>query len=443
MIDTCYHVLQGVVVASHKLITSAAFRGALAKAPDVKELLDLLGQPTVAPHGVSSLPLADVHTQVPVTSARDHERWLTKLASFLSQVLVSRDALFGHLRSLLARNAAFAAQALPLLVQALLAADQTAVGAESSKEILSTYLAAVLRTPAAGAPVKQAIIDVVLHLRQIEVKADASKPGGDPLAHERWLNHEYLLLSRAAVEYKAYTTGLLFLELQHQTTGAAAASEEATQVLFSIYANIEDPDGFYGVKSTDWRSSLVQKLHHEDRWAQAFAFHGADYRYAPTASSIEGVYRSLHAFGFNKMALTLAQSGGDSSLGSGADVADDLGYDLAWRTETWDIPVDRPLSSPSTASTPPSSNALLYAALRAVHNERSASVVKGVVADAVQAEVSKMRSLGIESMSELRVAQVTLVCLREIQQWLELDAGAGLAADQWNDALPWFGDDHE
>jgi ataxia telangiectasia mutated family protein len=436
-IDIAYQVLQGVVVAAEHLISSSAFRAALVKLPDVREQLTLLGRPAARPHGLVVPPLSEIYQQVPVSSVQRPDGWLSRLASFLARVLVAQDGLFGHLGPLLDHSSAFAASTLPLLVQALVATEPAVDGPQMPKTILSTYFAAVLRTPAAGLPVKQAIIDVVLHLRRIEPRASDPKVPVDPLAHERWLDPEYLLLSRAAVECKAYTTGLLFLELQHQAAGEAARpSEEATQILFDIYANIEDPDGFYGVKSADWRSSLVQKLHHENRWAQAFGFHGADYRYAPSPTSVEGIYRSLHSFGFDRMALTLAQS--SDAQHAGADVKDDLGYELAWRTETWDVPVS------SSAAGPPTSNALLYAALRAVHNERSLALVRSTVSTAVQVELSKLRSLSIESMAEIRAAQATLVCLREIRRWLDLRVGGDdLSKEQWDDALPWVGDDHE
>lgn len=439
-IDIAYQVLQGVISAAEPLISASAFRAALVKRPDVREQLTLLGRPAARPHGFAALSLSEIHHQVSVASVQRPARWLCRLASFLARVLVAQDTLFGHLVPLLNHSATFAAATLPLLVQALVAGNLIAEGPRSAKTILSTYFATILRAPAADLPIKQAIIDVVLHLRRIESRTSDPKAPGDPLAHEHWLDHEYLLLAKAAVECKAYTTGLLFLELQHQAAGEAAApDEEATQILFSIYANIEDPDGFYGVKSADWRSSLVQKLHHENRWAQAFGFHGADYRYAPSPASVEGIYRSLHSFGFDRMALTLAQSG--DSQHAGVDVKDDLGYDLAWRTETWDIPVS---TMTSTAAGPPSSNALLYAALRAVHNERSSTIVLSTVSTAIHVELAKLRGLSIESMAEVRAVQATLVCLREVRRWLDLGVGDGnWSREQWDEALPWVGDGHE
>lgn len=424
-INTTYSVLLGIAGDAQSLDRS--FRSDMPT--EARQQFDLLGEAPARPHGLPASQLLDIYTSVPVTSARGHVRWISQMAAFLARVLLSVDDFFGHVVPLLDCNPTFSARVLPLLVQALLVREDAPTGLQSPKAILSAFLTAVLRSPAAGVPIKEAVIDIVLHLRQVSVKWSK-----DLLAHEHWLEHDYLLLSRAAVECKAYTTALLFLELRHQA-GHSTSNEEETQTLFGIYSNIEDPDGFYGVRSSDWQSSLLRKLHHEDRWNEAFAFHGADYRHAPSSTAVEGVYRSLHSFGFDKMALTLAQNGEPHS--GSADVQDDLGYDLAWRTSTWDIPVT------FTSSQSPSSNALLYSSLRAIHNERDSSLVRNIVCDAIQTEVGKMRSLSIESMSDLRGVQTTLICLKEIQSWVDLDLASNLRSDHLDKALPWFESEYE
>lgn len=112
--------------------------------------------------------------------------------------------------------------------------------------------------------------------------------------------------------------------------------------------------------------------------------------------------------------------GSRSTPGQDQDIPDALGYDLAWRTDCWDIPVD---ASMGRSSSP---GASVYAVLKALHRERSPASAQRMLEWALRSEIERMRALGIESMTELNQAKAALLCLRELRVW-SAEGGRDLA----------------
>lgn len=382
-----------------------------AKVPvgDIKDRLTYIGRSAGSLAQGSGRSLNEIGKAAP---AMPHNEWLGKIAPFLADILAHEDAFFAQLTPVFAASATFTHRLLPHLVHAVLQLPEANPGASAGhhKAVLSSYLTSLLRSPSSTTVIKRSILDVVLHLRHFQ----PDKPDPASVAHEQWLEIDYLLLSQAAVQCRAYTTALLFLELRGKKD-ASEESEDVSQLLYEVYSNIEDPDGFYGVNSTDVRTSLVRRLHHEHQWARAFTFHGAafqtDSRQNETRSAAVGdVLESLHSFGFDKMAMAFLQ-GSRSSKGADEDVPQALSYELAWRTDAWDVPAE------TTTSVGAASGSALFSVLKAVHRERDPLVVARTLEGAVLSELSRMRALSTESMTELREIKSSLLCLREVKLW--------------------------
>jgi serine-protein kinase ATM len=206
----------------------------------------------------------------------------SQTASFLAETLSADDAFFGHLSAVFQSNSTLAERLLPHLVLAvLLQHDGNPNSPESPRTILSGYFSLLLRSSFCDSAIRRSILNVILYLRH----SAPSRPA-HPLAYNTWLDVDWLLLGEAAVKCKTYTTALLFLETRRDGwTGAKSSEAEAENaLLYEIYSNIEDPDGFYGIAATDARSSLVRRLHHEDEWSRAFGYHGADFQITPASS---------------------------------------------------------------------------------------------------------------------------------------------------------------
>lgn len=424
LVDLAYHTLRALLAVSADLMAVAPWPSVL------RDQINLLGRSPIVAKVAPSHSLSHLCKIVAVTPSTTHERWVTELSSFLAAILGKDDEFFLLARPVFLVSSAYASRLLPHLVKALLLPTVSSPNGDSltlPKPIISDYLRSILQQPTVTVEIKRSVIDIVLHLRYF-MPHNASTP----LAYNDWLELDYLLLADAAIRCRAYSTALLFLELRHESDPNAGGEIE-NQILYEIYTNVEDPDGFYGIKSSDVRSSLVRRFHHERQWDRAFAYHGADLRYGgyatdDQASAVSGALQSLHSFGFDGMAMALFDQSRAGLHGSQTmtttTVPDDLGFDLGWRTGNWDLPVDLSSTSPGIKS----SEASLYAALKAVHRERDPPAVERTVRAAIVSELSSMRTLGIESMTELREIKTTLLCLREVERWSRRRLGSELGS---------------
>lgn len=334
--------------------------------------------------------------------AEDFPSWVRSVSVLLTDSLARDDPFWGQLATLLQRDAVFAEEMFPVLVHAVVAQEyvlpDSADPTSSAKAIVSEFFSCVLALPAAAILSIRCIVRAVLHLRSFMPLNTV-----DVLAYERWLDLDYDLLARGAIACGAYTTALLFLELAAEFSRVQPAPAPPEDILYEVYSRIDEPDGFYGIKSKDVLNLLVRRFHHEGEWDKAFHFHGAEFEGAVGASDSQDILNSLHAFGFNNLSMTVLQSGA-SSLPSELH----LGYKIGWRTDTWDLP------DPLSDSQPELS---LYRSLRAVHRERNEQVAQSVLSSAIRREVDRLRSTGNENLVQIRSITQTLMSLREIRYW--------------------------
>ncbi|KAF9482560.1 hypothetical protein BDN70DRAFT_853086 [Pholiota conissans] len=344
-----------------------------------------------------------LNSEVFLESAKDFKQWVSLITVLLSDTLAVVDPFYAQLTSILTTDAAFAEEVLPILVYTMLALQNikklTHV-AEPLRPQLSKYFTAILLSTHVDLSCVRCIVDIALYLRYFTLKTN------DALAYNKWLDMDYAILARSAVLCGAYTTALLFVEItseQHDDRHDAMTE----QVLYEIYAHIDEPDGFYGIKTNNLQQFLIRRLHHEKQWDKAFRFHGAALE-AGNSRTVEeeGLLESFHYFGFDHLAIdTLRNLPGQTSSESLSSTS--MNYKLAWRTETWDLP-DHPKDSASAA---------FYRSLRAVYRERDPRLVDGIIHSAFLEEMSLLRSLGSENLAEIRTVSQDLMCLGQILQW--------------------------
>jgi ataxia telangiectasia mutated family protein len=152
----------------------------------------------------------------------------------------------------------------------------------------------------------------------------------------------------------------------------------------------------------DARSAVLQRLHHEEDWTQAFSYHGASYEVSSDRSeNLPLVARSLRSFGFDALASTLLRevSGG---LGH-------IPYDLAWRTRQWDVPIASTIRSGIGVE--------VFRTLRSVHHARNASQAWDVAKKSLHASFADFGTIGMENMAGIRAGIRSLLCLREVDLW--------------------------
>jgi ataxia telangiectasia mutated family protein len=337
-------------------------------------------------------------------STRDFHRWIAMTTILLTDVLGSSDSFYVQLTPILEADSAFAEQILPVLVHIALAAVFKDIDHESSpRTLLSNYFSSILSSDFAHVACRRVIVDIVLHLRNIQPPYS-----NDPLAPDKWLNLDYTVLGRNAIMCGAYTTALLFLELAAEYKDPSVSEDPtAEQILFDIYSHIDEPDGFYGIKTKDLHQFLIKRFHHEKQWDKAFHFHGAALEAGTKdTTTSEGLLQSFHSFGFDHLAINTLQG---SLIASGSAFnSTSMNYRLGWRTETWDLPVRADRSNPGS---------LLYLVLRAVHRERGPKAIDAVLRHSLAEEMGRLRTLGSESLAEIREVTQNLMCLCQVTHW--------------------------
>ncbi|THG99793.1 hypothetical protein EW026_g2610 [Hermanssonia centrifuga] len=384
-----------------ELLKAYAYPAASRKHTELHELLSLTS-----------------HTEL----VEDFPRWIRFLATTLSDSLAVNESFYVPLAHILQAETQFPEQALPVLVHTVLLTErlrQQPKDGMTACQILSGYFTTILSSDISSASCRRAIVDTVLHLRQFP------PPGThDPLAHDKWLTVDFLLLSQNAIICGAYTTALLFLELATEYSDLASFDPSTVeQVLYNIYSHIDEPDGFYGIETQNLRQFLMKRFHHEKQWDKAFQFHSAALETREAESSdLDGALQALHSFGFNHMAMTALQgaSGIDDALNSSS-----MTYHLGWRTGTWDLPEQPGFRN---AGVP------LYIALRAVYRERDSALVDSIVRRMSIQEMGALRSLGNENLTEIREATQNLMCIHQVRRWRDKDIQRDLQSKTMKDS---------
>jgi ataxia telangiectasia mutated family protein len=261
---------------------------------------------------------------------------------------------------------------------------------------------------------RQSVIATVLHLRQFTpVKSDA-------LSYNKWLNLDYRLLAKNAVLCGAYTTALLFLELDVDYPQRPEDVTPSDELLFEIYSHIDEPDGFYGIKTNDLQYFLVRRYHHEKQWEKALQYHGATFESEPNnITGSDGLLQSFSSFGFSHLVMNTLRTTRSTSSSA-------LDYRLGWRAETWDLPERKGYSAGSS----------LYFSLRAIYRERNTRVIDSVIRKGSSRTMDRLRTLGAENMAEIREVVQEIMCLKQANDWRKSESrlrNVPRMQDEWSD----------
>lgn len=181
------------------------------------------------------------------------------------------------------------------------------------------------------------------------------------------------------------------------------------QIMYDIYSNVEDPDGFYGVQNKDIRDSLRRRLEHEGLSWEALGWAGAVYNVNGSDSrSAIPVLHHLHDIGLSRLASVVAT---ETRTSGSVPLDDPFFADLSWRTGDWNLPIGRESGATSSG--------LLYSALSAVHRSKSYESASKIVDKAMHAEMTRLGGLQKEMLTSIQSTVTNLLCLRELNRWLD------------------------
>jgi ataxia telangiectasia mutated family protein len=194
--------------------------------------------------------------------------------------------------------------------------------------------------------------------------------------------------------------------------------------MYEAYSNVEDPDGFYGIRHSDVFTGLDRKLRHEGDHLRSLRLHSAQLSnhgsHSNDYQAALDVMRDLHDLGLDPVGKRSFGAIRDSSTIATSAASEPLLFELAWRTSDWDLPVVRGSNA--------SAESLFYSSLRAVHRERNLAVAQQAVSSAVEHHFGVLKDSGAQKIAQVKTTVGDLICLREIQKWLNPTLQAGLDA---------------
>ncbi|KAI5477754.1 protein serine/threonine kinase,ataxia telangectasia mutated family protein [Pseudohyphozyma bogoriensis] len=358
--------------------------------------------------------------------AHSYSDWVVDFAILLGDYGAASHPFYAQFAPLLQRSSTFAASLLPSLVHSVLLRE---VGTENEDDRarLSAYFQHVLQDPLSDKQSVAVVVDVATQLRR-HPRPSATRSTS---SYDVWLAVPWVLLADGAVKIGAHLTASLFLELAHEydrlfkidAEGRPLNSKQdanAQSLLYAIYTKIDEPDGFYGRRTDDVRSSLIRQHEHEGRWSDAFGLYGArfesqsgQFAAGKDISASVGVVHSLASFGFNRLAMSILQPARAEGEVREKDLPSGLPYELAWRTDTWDLPVEEHAGNTSSA--------VLYAALRSLHTSRETPDLEPMVNKLIASEAKKLATVSLDLPTPDGRAISTILGLREIKEWTKLN----------------------
>lgn len=341
-------------------------QGILAKIGDAEESFDcsevlphsLMQALVWAPYSVPversfSPDLISLEKSVSRSSDATVNHWIRNLTISLAST-ASQDAIIGALPPILFEVERLAKQVFPYILHVVLLKEHD--GHQTSRRTLSSAFQEWFRScDDMTIPHVKLLISAVLYLRN------------QPLPHETtsaertlWLELDYGDCARAAAYCGMYKIALLFIEIYMSPMGRSSRRSstvkmvEPTDILLSIFRNIDEPDSFYGVQQQSSLSSVMDRLDYENAGFKSLSFRGAHFdsqlRQHNSASvshtHAQGLIKSLADLSLHGVSHFLLSN--QRAIGSGQGTIEAM-LQSARKLEQWDIPA--PSIDKSEAST--------------------------------------------------------------------------------------------
>ncbi|KAI9795692.1 MAG: Serine/threonine-protein kinase tel1 [Piccolia ochrophora] len=286
------------------------------------------------------------------------DTWIKDLCIALA-FKASSDPVVGSLLAVLNAIPSLAEQIFPFVLHVVLLreldTDQT-TRAEVSKamqvmlKICDEFNLKAVRT----------LLTAVLYLRNQPLPCESTIAD-----RESWLDVDHWQAAEAAAKCGMFKTSLLFAEIQNSQETRLSSSPKAwepTELLLTIYKNVDEPDSFYGVQRSAGFTSIIDRLDFEKDGPKGLAFANAAFenhlrqgdRTVTTGST--SVVRALDNMGLNYLTHSLLRE--SPMIYPEEDNAGTM-YKSAQRLEKWDLP---------NFTLPHSENGTIYRALQCINN---------------------------------------------------------------------------
>lgn len=357
--------------------------------------------------------------------AFEDPRWAQRLAIHLTQS-VREDIVLAALAPVLANVKGFAEDAFPFIVHLVLLSERDKQ--QSAKRQLSVALRDWLKLT--SPEVKDhlgLLVNTLLYLRTQKL------PGESSIAdRSQWLDVDPTAVAYAATRCGMYKTGLLMIEStpaegsRSSRRSSAVRAQDSTDALLDIFESIDDPDAYYGLRTSSSLGNVLSRLEYERDGAKSLAFRGAQFdshirRRDPASKKDElHLVGTISDLGLSGLSHALLQS--QQSHDGTSDLADSI-FNNARRLEVWNLPVPAVTENPS---------ATLYKAYQGCH--------QAVTIDAARQAIYSGLNQGLQNLTKrdtapsiIRQNLGTLAALTELDDALNLST-----AEELDDMLETF-----
>ncbi|GJC90958.1 serine/threonine-protein kinase TEL1 [Colletotrichum liriopes] len=340
---------------------------------------------------------------------RDHvesSNWVQQLAVHLAQSVPEYIILIA-LVPILKNVKGFAQDSFPFVVHLALYSqlDKQQLIKRNLSEAAREWLK--IQDDAAQTNQKQ-LINTILYLRTQSLPKESSI--ADRVS---WLDIDFTTAAAAACRCGMHKTALLFTEIAaSQTTrvsrrSSAVRDEDSTEILLSIFENIDDPDAYYGLPQSADLSSVLARLEYEKDGSKSLAFRGAQYdshiRRRNPASQLDSqcLVRALGTLGLAGLSHSLLQTQ-QSPDGDAASL--ESTFQTARRLELWNLPV------PATAD---NCSVTIYKAYQNVQHASGEAAVRNAIYDGFSQTMRSLVNRGLNA-AKLRQHLGALAVLTEL-----------------------------
>ncbi|KAI9734490.1 MAG: Serine/threonine-protein kinase tel1 [Claussenomyces sp. TS43310] len=363
------------------------------------------------------VPPSDIsYSQIPsphdpfAPDAINEPHWLQNLMISLAKSVPS-DIMLPFLPCLLKAAKEFAEHAFPFVLHLVLSFHLD--GSQGPKRQISKALKVWLG--AENDEVKghlKLLINALLYLRTQSIPREISS--ADRI---QWLDIDYTQVSEAAARCGMVKTALLFLEISFSEIGRSASRRsslstrmEPTELLLTIFKNVDDPDMFYGLQQDPNISNILARLEYENDGLKGLAFRSAHFD-SSLRRQDGGASRDAQALVDTLGKLSLDGLSHSLSQSQQAYMARKDGksiFHTARKLEQWDLPV--PSTNVDDAAT-------IYKTFQAVRNATNRDSIHDALASGLKSTMSSLANTRAGAHA-IRTSLQTLAVFAEMDEVL-------------------------
>jgi ataxia telangiectasia mutated family protein len=268
--------------------------------------------------------------------------WIRDLAISLCRV-ASYEPLLGALPKLLLGFSHVAERLFPYILHLVLTGELE-IGSTVRQTMSSAMKAWFADYDSIHVPQVRILIQAILYLRSQPIPKEVTRVDRD-----RWLDIDYIQVSRAASMSGMYRSALLFAETSGQPVAKPSRRSSSVpetpkklpiDLQLSIYKNLDEPDSFYGVDRGYSLASVMDRVDYEGDGVKSLLFRGARLdsqirrSNALEAADSRGMVKSLIMLNMNSVTHSLLSN--DQFRDVGDDVVENTLH-TARKLGQWDI----------------------------------------------------------------------------------------------------------